>query len=135
MERSEEHYSNYFVQSPSTVFHPESEFQSPTRSDSAPLVPSSVNEFPMYSDFLKISENNILYEDDKKMLTPSQTSNSGWWIVLQIGWRLLVSFGVALLVFYIATQPPHPNISFRVICISSDLLLFFLFNYELKCFM
>ncbi|CAD5322427.1 unnamed protein product [Arabidopsis thaliana] len=115
MERREDHYSNYFVQSPSTVFHdPESEFQSPTRSDSAPLVLSSVNEFPRYSDFLRNSENNFLYEDDEKRLVPLGTSNSSWWIVLQVGWRFLFSLGVALLVFYIATQPPHPNISFRI---------------------
>lgn len=118
MERRDEHYSNYFVQSPSSGFHdPESEFQSPTRSDTTPLVISSVNEFPMYSDFLKYSEINFLYEDDKKMPMSSQTSNSGWSIVLQIGWRFLFSFGVALLVFYIATQPPRPNISLQVISI------------------
>ncbi|EOA31200.1 hypothetical protein CARUB_v10014366mg [Capsella rubella] len=118
MERREDPCSsNYFVESPSTVFHdPESEFQSPTRSDSALLVLSCVNnEFPRHSDFLRNPENKCLYEDDEKMLVPPlQSSNSGWWIVLQIGWRFLFSFGVALLVFYIATQPPHPNISFRI---------------------
>ncbi|KAL1193775.1 hypothetical protein V5N11_031905 [Cardamine amara subsp. amara] len=115
MEKREEHYSNYYVQSPSSVFHdPESEFQSPTRSDSAPLVLAHVNEFPRYSYFLRNSQKNFSYENDEKRLMPLRSSNSGWWIVLQIGWRFLFSFGVALLVFYIATQPPHPNISLRI---------------------
>lgn len=119
MERREDHYSNYFVQSPSSLSHDlEFEFQSPTRSDSAPLVLSPVNEFPKHSDFLRNSGNKLVYEDDEKMLVPlRRSSNSGWWIVLQIGWRFFFSLGVALLVFYIATQPPHPDISFRVICI------------------
>ncbi|KAG7576489.1 hypothetical protein ISN45_Aa03g008620 [Arabidopsis thaliana x Arabidopsis arenosa] len=116
MERREDHYSNYFVQSPSSLSHDlEFEFQSPTRSDSAPLVLSRVNEFPKHSDFLRNSTGNkLVYENDEKMLVPLRSSNSGWWIVLQIGWRFLFSLGVALLVFYIATQPPHPDISFRI---------------------
>ncbi|KAG2318133.1 hypothetical protein Bca52824_021255 [Brassica carinata] len=117
MERREEHYSNYFVQSPSSVFHdPETEFQSPSHSDSVPLVLVRINESPRYSNFLKYSENNCVYEDndDEKRLMPLRRLNSGWWIVLQILWRFLFSFGVALLVFYIATQPPRPDISIRI---------------------
>lgn len=41
-------------------------------------------------------------------------NNACGWIALQIFWRLLFSLGVALLVFYIATNPPHPNISIKV---------------------
>lgn len=41
-------------------------------------------------------------------------SNSCAWISLQISWRLLVSLGVALLVFYIATKPPPPKMSIKV---------------------
>ncbi|ESQ49221.1 hypothetical protein EUTSA_v10022398mg [Eutrema salsugineum] len=115
MEKREEHYSNYFVQSPSSGFHdPGSEFQSPSRSDSVPLVLASVSEFPKYSEFLKYSENKCVYEDDEKGLMPLRSPNSRWWIVLQILWRFLFSFGVALLVFYISTQPPQPNISLRI---------------------
>ncbi|XP_010464457.1 PREDICTED: uncharacterized protein LOC104745000 [Camelina sativa] len=115
MEKREDLYPNYFVQSPSTVINdPESEFQSSTRSDSAPLVLACVDEFQRHSDFLRNPENKFLYEDDEKMLVPLRSSSSGWWIVLQVGWRFLFSLGVALLVFYIATQPPHPNISFRI---------------------
>ncbi|CAH2054520.1 unnamed protein product [Thlaspi arvense] len=109
MERREKHYTNYFVQSPSSGFHdPESEFQSPSRSDSAPLVLARVDELPRYS------ENKCVYEDDPKRLMPFRSPDSGWWIALQILWRFLFSFGVAFLVFYIATQPPHPNISLRI---------------------
>ncbi|XVF79616.1 hypothetical protein PTKIN_Ptkin15bG0003500 [Pterospermum kingtungense] len=41
-------------------------------------------------------------------------SSSCSWISLQIFWRLLLSLGVALLVFYIATKPPPPNISVKM---------------------
>ncbi|XP_057989764.1 uncharacterized protein LOC110656839 isoform X2 [Hevea brasiliensis] len=40
-------------------------------------------------------------------------SNSCAWVSLQISWRLLVSLGVALLVFYIATKPPPPKMSIK----------------------
>ncbi|EEF30473.1 hypothetical protein RCOM_0402290 [Ricinus communis] len=40
-------------------------------------------------------------------------SSSCAWVSLQISWRLLVSLGVALLVFYIATKPPPPKISIK----------------------
>ncbi|XP_022734511.1 uncharacterized protein LOC111288029 [Durio zibethinus] len=41
-------------------------------------------------------------------------SSSCAWISLQICWRLVLSLGVALLVFYIATKPPPPKISIKV---------------------
>ncbi|KAG5117934.1 hypothetical protein JHK84_044047 [Glycine max] len=41
-------------------------------------------------------------------------SDSCAWIWLQMGWRILVSFGIALLVFYIATKPPSPNVSVEI---------------------
>lgn len=41
-------------------------------------------------------------------------SNSCAWISLQIGWRLLLSLAIALLVFYISTKPPSPKISIKV---------------------
>lgn len=117
--REEEHYSNYFVQSPSSGFpDQESEFQSPSQYDSVPLVLIRLDESPKHSDFLKYSENKCVFEydddDDEKRLMSLRSPKSGWWIVLQILWRFLFSFGVALLVFYIATQPPHPNISLRI---------------------
>lgn len=43
-----------------------------------------------------------------------RSSSSCAWISLQIFWRLLLSLGVALLVFYIATKPPPPKISVKV---------------------
>lgn len=47
IERREEHYSNYFVQSSSSLFHDaESEFQSPYQSDSVRLVLVRINESP-----------------------------------------------------------------------------------------
>ncbi|WCJ18944.1 hypothetical protein M5689_001257 [Euphorbia peplus] len=36
------------------------------------------------------------------------------WISLQLCWRLVFSLCVSLLVFYIATKPPPPNISIKV---------------------
>lgn len=121
MEKREEPYSKYyFVQSPSSGYHdPESEFLSPSRSDSALLVVACVDEFPRYSDLLRYSGNKCVHEDDEKMSMPLRSPDSGWWIILQILWRFLFSFGVALLVFYVATQPPHPNISLKVICLFS----------------
>ncbi|MBA0737053.1 hypothetical protein Gogos_010535 [Gossypium gossypioides] len=43
-----------------------------------------------------------------------RSSNSCAWISLQICWRLVLSLGFALLVFYIATKPPPPKISVKV---------------------
>ncbi|XP_018834341.1 uncharacterized protein LOC109001491 [Juglans regia] len=36
------------------------------------------------------------------------------WICLQISWRAMVSFGVALLVFYLVTKPPPPELSVKI---------------------
>ncbi|KAF5189576.1 Dual specificity protein kinase, partial [Thalictrum thalictroides] len=41
------------------------------------------------------------------------TSPSCCWISLQISWRLLVSLCAALLVFYLATNPPPPVMSVK----------------------
>ncbi|KAK0573355.1 hypothetical protein LWI29_006887 [Acer saccharum] len=41
-------------------------------------------------------------------------SNSCAWISLQISWRLFLSLGVSLLVFYMATKPPPPMVSIKV---------------------
>ncbi|KAL8496005.1 hypothetical protein ACS0TY_019938 [Phlomoides rotata] len=41
-------------------------------------------------------------------------SDSGWWFLLQLSWRFLVSFLIALLVFYVAAKPPAPNFSIKV---------------------
>ncbi|XP_057978671.1 uncharacterized protein LOC131165042 [Malania oleifera] len=43
-----------------------------------------------------------------------RTSSSSAWIALQISWRLMVSLGVALLVFYLATKPPPPKVSVKM---------------------
>ncbi|KAL4324903.1 hypothetical protein GQ457_11G019860 [Hibiscus cannabinus] len=43
-----------------------------------------------------------------------RSSNSCAWISMQICWRLVLSLGIALLVFYIATKPPPPKISIKV---------------------
>ncbi|KAK9123483.1 hypothetical protein Sjap_013085 [Stephania japonica] len=37
------------------------------------------------------------------------TSSSSCWIAIQLFWRLMVSVGAALLVFYLATKPPPPK--------------------------
>ncbi|KAH6784889.1 MATE efflux family protein [Perilla frutescens var. hirtella] len=41
-------------------------------------------------------------------------SNSGWWILMQLSWRFLLSFIIALLVFYVAAKPPPPKFSVQV---------------------
>lgn len=41
-------------------------------------------------------------------------SSSSAWILLQVSWRFLVSLGIGLLVFYMATKPPTPHISIKV---------------------
>ncbi|RDX78408.1 hypothetical protein CR513_41318, partial [Mucuna pruriens] len=41
-------------------------------------------------------------------------SDSCAWIWLQMCWRILVSFGIALLVFYIATKPPPPIVNVEI---------------------
>ncbi|KAK7323586.1 hypothetical protein VNO77_27063 [Canavalia gladiata] len=43
-----------------------------------------------------------------------RNSDSCAWIWLQMSWRVSVSFGIALLVFYIATKPPPPNVSLEI---------------------
>ncbi|PIN23744.1 hypothetical protein CDL12_03538 [Handroanthus impetiginosus] len=41
-------------------------------------------------------------------------SNSGWWVLLQLSWRFMLSLIVALIVFYVAAKPPPPTISLKV---------------------
>ncbi|XP_043692112.1 uncharacterized protein LOC122642641 [Telopea speciosissima] len=42
------------------------------------------------------------------------TSPSCAWIFLQISWRFMLSLGVALLLFYLATKPPPPKMSLKM---------------------
>nr|KAJ0225135.1 hypothetical protein LSAT_V11C100042620 [Lactuca sativa] len=52
----------------------------------------------------------------KKMwdLVSFSHSDSCVWILFQISLRVLVSFGVALLFFYLITKPPPPDISVKI---------------------
>ncbi|KAL5760526.1 hypothetical protein ACOSQ2_019364 [Xanthoceras sorbifolium] len=63
-------------------------------------------------------EEDWYYDNGKKGLWwryfSFKRSNSCAWISLQISWRLFLSLGVSLLVFYIATKPPPPNISIKM---------------------
>ncbi|CAK9322390.1 unnamed protein product [Citrullus colocynthis] len=43
-----------------------------------------------------------------------RNSDSNAWICLQLSWRAIFSMGIALLVFYIVTNPPSPIISVKV---------------------
>ncbi|XP_022934269.1 uncharacterized protein LOC111441481 [Cucurbita moschata] len=43
-----------------------------------------------------------------------RNSDSNAWICLQLSWRAVFSMGMALLVFYIVTNPPRPVISVKV---------------------
>lgn len=46
-----------------------------------------------------------------------RNSDGNAWICLQLSWRAVFSMGMALLVFYIVTNPPRPVISVKVILI------------------
>lgn len=43
-----------------------------------------------------------------------RNSDSCVWISLQLVWRAIVSLGIALLVFYLATKPPTPKFSIKI---------------------
>lgn len=45
-------------------------------------------------------------------------SSSTAWVLLQVCWRLVVSLGLAMLVFYLVTKPPTPDISIKVLSLS-----------------
>ncbi|OVA19409.1 hypothetical protein BVC80_9055g49 [Macleaya cordata] len=61
------------------------------------------------------------YEDDRRRklgfwrFFSFGTYNSCMWVSIQIFWRLLVSFGAALFVFFLATKPPTPNMSIKMV--------------------
>ncbi|XP_010547259.1 PREDICTED: uncharacterized protein LOC104819073 [Tarenaya hassleriana] len=162
MDARDEHYPTYYVQSPSSLFQdPGSEFQSPTRPDTTPLVLAAektvvdVDDFPRYSVLSRYSDNNSFCDDKAggnmvvvkgrvvvvhggdstadewssggggrrwwRYLT-FKSSDSGYWIAMQMCWRFVFSLGVALLVFYIATQPPPPSFSLEVGRVSEFIL-------------
>ncbi|KAD5802845.1 hypothetical protein E3N88_14211 [Mikania micrantha] len=70
-------------------------------------------------------------EEDKRLGTAKKMwdfmsfsdADSCVWIVFQISLRLMMSFGVALLFFYLITKPPSPKISLKVLYISLLLLI------------
>lgn len=41
-------------------------------------------------------------------------SDSGWWVLVQLSWRFLLSLVIALVVFYVAAKPPPPTFSVQV---------------------
>ncbi|XP_075646894.1 uncharacterized protein LOC142617819 [Castanea sativa] len=51
-----------------------------------------------------------------------RNSDSCPWICLQISWRAILSLGIALLVFYIATEPPPPKLSIKIAGINQFVL-------------
>ncbi|KAK6162966.1 hypothetical protein DH2020_002807 [Rehmannia glutinosa] len=60
-----------------------------------------------------------LYDDEKRKIGwikyfSFSYSNSGWWILLQLSWRFLLSLIIALLVFYVAAKPPPPRVSIKI---------------------
>ncbi|KAF6158595.1 hypothetical protein GIB67_040109 [Kingdonia uniflora] len=70
----------------------------------------------------RVNEDEDCYDDHEDgegvkglwMLFSFSTSSSCLWISFQICWRLLVSIGAALLVFYLATKPPSPKLSIKM---------------------
>ena len=53
-----------------------------------------------------------------------RNSDSNAWICLQLSWRAIFSMGIALLVFYIVTNPPSPIITVKVIFLFFFLQIF-----------
>ncbi|KAL1535050.1 hypothetical protein AAHA92_31150 [Salvia divinorum] len=88
-------YGLYLMQSPSTI--------SPANT----LTYSSSNKYSHHLPKFDVDSNWTKY------LSLSY-SNSGAWILMQLAWRFLVSFMIALLVFYVAAKPPHPHLSLQV---------------------
>ncbi|KAK4414460.1 hypothetical protein Salat_2859000 [Sesamum alatum] len=41
-------------------------------------------------------------------------SDSGWWVLVQLSWRFLLSLVIALVVFYVAAKPPPPTLSVQI---------------------
>ncbi|XP_042008852.1 uncharacterized protein LOC121757365 isoform X1 [Salvia splendens] len=94
------------VQSPSTISHaPNSNRLTRTHSSSQS---QATNKYSQKFD-VDIHENT----NWTKYLSLSY-SNSGAWILMQLAWRFLLSFVIAMLVFYVAAKPPHPHVSLQV---------------------
>ncbi|CAN0917440.1 hypothetical protein LINGRAHAP2_LOCUS30296 [Linum grandiflorum] len=49
----------------------------------------------------------------RRYFSLTKRSSCGW-ILMQLSWRFLFSMGVALLVFYLTTNPPPPKLSIKV---------------------
>lgn len=65
-----------------------------------------------------------------------RNSDSCMWICLQICWRAMVSLGVALIVFYLATKPPPPKVSVKVLsshALNKILKIYFLNLFQFHC--
>lgn len=150
----------YYVQSPSSVSHANSNHEPPSTSflhhptqqaistytlsrhssrasnNSLALLPQNANgPDPVISDDaekrLIVFDGNMGGGDDKedadeqvyyqekvewwRYFSFGYNPSSNAWILLQISWRMMVSLGVALLVFYLATKPPKPDVSVKVI--------------------
>ncbi|KAJ8748823.1 hypothetical protein K2173_011381 [Erythroxylum novogranatense] len=165
---------SYYVQSPSTVSHANSDniktshldsstfLSSPTRSDTIPLNKNpEVSRLTLSRYSSSHGSSNNSFVNDKKMISGDQNrlvivdghrgvlseldgneeededededyygrkGIGGWWwrhcsfsrsdscvwVCLQVSWRLMVSLGLALLVFYIATKPPPPMVSVKM---------------------
>lgn len=120
--------SFYFVQSPSTVSHANSNNHPPRLTYSSSRGSNNTTS----SHFNHNNNNNnqdlplpLKQEEDLHYENSNQDgwiqyfsfnySNSGTWIFMQLGWRFLVSFIIALLVFYLAAKPPHPTLSLKVL--------------------
>ncbi|XP_042005459.1 uncharacterized protein LOC121754176 isoform X1 [Salvia splendens] len=98
--------SLYLVHSPSTISHaPNTNHLTHSSSQSQPS--------NKYSQKIDVDIHEIESTNWTKYLSLSY-SNSGAWILMQLAWRFLVSFVVALLVFYVAAKPPHPHLSLQV---------------------
>ncbi|XP_047951299.1 uncharacterized protein LOC125196726 isoform X2 [Salvia hispanica] len=118
--------SFYFVQSPSTVSHANSNNHPPrlTYSSSG----GSNNTTSSHFNHIKNQDLHLKQEEDKDeeilhyennqagwiQYFSFNYSNSGTWIFMQLSWRFLVSLIIALLVFYVAAKPPHPTLSLKV---------------------
>ncbi|XP_030552214.2 uncharacterized protein LOC115756529 [Rhodamnia argentea] len=100
--------------------------------DASALLPQNVNDpDPMVSDDGEKcligfggdmgghddEEEDVFYQEKVewwRYLSFGLYPSSNSWILLQLSWRMMMSLGVALLVFYLATKPPNPNVSVKV---------------------
>lgn len=131
----------YYVKKPSTSSHANTTItdhessaihsDSPSRSETEVL--SRFTTLSRYSSSRESNNNNSFLHDELPaaeaphnrliIVDPHDDDGDGWYYgsshkglltCFQISWKVLLSLGVALLVFYMASKPPPPKISIKM---------------------